>query len=101
MSHPDLFVVSILRALVEVALLSLLGQGRAGLPPGARRAGNPVYRLFQVVTRPVVRLVRWLTPKVVVDRHVPFVAFFLTFWLWIVLAYVKRVLCEGHGLAGC
>lgn len=101
MSHPDLFVVSILRALVEVALLSLLGQGAVGLLSGARRDGNPVYRLFQVVTRPVVRLVRWLTPKVVVDRHVPFVAFFLTFWLWIVLAYVKRVLCEGHGLAGC
>ena len=101
MSHPDLFVVSILRALVEVALLSLLGQGAVGLLSGARRAGNPVYRLFQVVTRPVVRLVRWLTPKVVVDRHVPFVAFFLTFWLWIVLAYVKRMLCELHGLSAC
>jgi hypothetical protein len=38
---------------------------------------------------------------VVLDRHLPFVAFFLSFWLWIVLAYVKRVLCELHGLAGC
>ncbi|EXI80553.1 MAG: hypothetical protein AW10_01696 [Candidatus Accumulibacter appositus] len=101
MSHPDLFFVSILRALVEVALLSLLGQAAVGLLAGTRRASNPVYRLFEVVTRPVVHLVRWLTPKVVLDRHLPFVAFFLSFWLWIVLAYVKRLLCELHGLAAC
>ena len=98
MSHPDLFVVSILRALVEVALLSLLGQGAVALLSGARRANNPIYRLFQIVTRPVVSMTRWLTPKVIVDRHLPFVAFFLSFWLWIVLAYVKRVLGEMHGL---
>ena len=101
MNHPDLFLVSIVRTLVEVALLSLLGQGAVGLLAGARRASNSIYRLFQVVTRPVLRLCRWLTPGVIVDRHVPLVALFLTFWLWIVLAYVKRVLCELHGLSGC
>lgn len=101
MSHPDLFIVSLLRTLVEVALFSLLGQGAVGLLSGARRAGNPVYLLFQIVTRPAVRLCRWLTPKAIVDRHLPVVSFFLMFWLWIVLAYVKRALCEAHGLTGC
>lgn len=101
MSHPDLFLVSILRALVEVALLSLLGQGAVGLLSGARRESNPIYRLFQVVTRPVIVLTRRLLPKAILDRHVPVVAFFLSFWLWIVLAYVKRLLCEMHGLAAC
>ena len=98
MSYPDLFVVSILRALVEVALLSLLGQGAVALLSGARREGNPIYRLFQIVTRPVIGMTRRLTPKIILDRHVPAVAFFLSFWLWIVLAYVKRVLGEMHGL---
>ncbi|WP_313953248.1 hypothetical protein [Accumulibacter sp.] len=101
MSYPDLFVVSILRALVEVALLSLLGQGAVGLLSGARRETNPIYLLFRVVTRPVVRMLRWLTPRIIVDRHLPVLAFFLMFWLWISLAYVKRLLCEQHGLAGC
>lgn len=100
MSHPDLFLVSILRALVEVALLSLLGQGAVGLLAGARRASNPIYRLFQVVTRPVIVVTRRLLPKVILDRHVPVVAFFVSFWLWIALAYAKRVLGEMHGLAG-
>jgi len=101
MSHPDLFAVSVLRALVEVAMLSLLGQGAVGLLSGARRAGNPVYQLFQIVTRPVIRALRWLLPRQIVDRHLPVLAFFLLFWLWIMLAYAKRVLCQLNGLATC
>lgn len=101
MSHPDLFIVSILRALVEVALLALIGQGAVGLLSGARRAKNPIYVLFQVITKPVVRFTRWFTPKVILDQHIPFVAFFLMFWLWILLAWVKRELCVMSGLAAC
>ncbi|MBK7136074.1 MAG: hypothetical protein IPH73_07585 [Rhodocyclales bacterium] len=99
MSHPDLFIVSLLRALVEVALLALLGQGLLALLAGGRRHDNFVYRLFLVITQPVVRFARWMTPKVILDKHLPFVAFFLMFWLWILLAWVKRELCVLHGLA--
>lgn len=98
MTHPDLFVLSALRALVEVALLALLGQAAVGLLSGTRRHKNPIYALFQVITKPVVRFTRWFTPKVILDRHVPFVAFFLMFWLWILLAWVKRQLCAVSGL---
>jgi len=101
MNHPDLFLVSIVRTLVEVALLSLLGQGAVGLLAGARRASNPIYRLFQVVTWPVIQLTRWLASAAILDRHLPVVAFFLVFWLWILLAYAKRVLCQWNGLAAC
>jgi hypothetical protein len=99
MTHFDLFVVSVLRALVEVALMALLGQGLLALLAGGRRHNNFVYRLFLVITQPVVRFARWMTPKVILDKHLPFVAFFLMFWLWILLAWVKRELCVLHGLA--
>lgn len=92
MANPDLFILSILRALVEVALLALLGQGAVALLAGSRRQTNPVYQLFAVITKPVIRLVRWLTPRAIIDRHLPFVAFFLLFWLWIFLAWAKRFL---------
>jgi hypothetical protein len=101
MSHLDLFVVSVLRALVEVALLALLGQGVLALLAGGRRHNNFVYRLFLVITGPVMKACRWLTPKVIIDKHLPFVAFFLLFWLWIMLAWIKRELCVLSGLAGC
>lgn len=99
MNHPDLFAVTLLRALVEVALLALLGQGVLALLAGARRQGNVVYQLFLVVTRPATILARWIAPKAVIDRHLPFVAFLLMFWLWLLLAWVRRELCAVHGLA--
>jgi uncharacterized protein YggT (Ycf19 family) len=94
MSNPDLFFLSVVRALVEVALLALLGQGVVALLAGARRATNPIYQLFAAVTRPAIRVVRFVTPKPILDRHVPFVAFFLLFWLWIFLAWAKRLLAS-------
>ena len=93
-----LTVLNLLQLVLYIALLALLGQGAVGLLSGTRRHKNPIYVLFQVVTRPVVRFTRWLTPKVILDQHVPFVAFFLMFWLWILLAWVKRQLCAVSGL---
>jgi uncharacterized protein YggT (Ycf19 family) len=95
MGNPELLILSVLRALVEVALLALLGQGLVAVLSGARRESNPIYQLFRIVTRPVIRIVRLLTPRQVIDGHVPFVAFFLLFWLWIFLAYMKRVVAVG------
>ena len=86
------FLVSVLRALVEVSLLALLGQGIVAFLSGSRREANPIYRLFRIVTRPVLRGLRVLVPRVVIDRHLPFLAFFVLFWLSILLAYLKRSL---------
>ena len=66
-----------LRALVEVAGYFLLGQGLLYVLVGSRRERNPIYRLFQLLTSPVIKLTRAITPKAVLDRHVPLVAFFL------------------------
>jgi uncharacterized protein YggT (Ycf19 family) len=92
MVHSDLLMLSILRALVEVTLLALLGQGAVALLSGARYRTNPVYQLFAIVTRPTIRAVRWITPRPIIDKHVPFVAFFVLFWLWIFLAWAKQYL---------
>ncbi|TRZ54889.1 MAG: hypothetical protein D4S02_18660 [Rhodocyclaceae bacterium] len=98
MATPELLILSILRALTEVALLTLLGQGLLALLAGSRRATNPVYRVFQVITGPVIRAVRFITPKQIIDGHLPFVTFFLLFWLWIFLAYAKQLVCDLNGL---
>lgn len=92
MTQALISLVTLLRALVEVAGFALLGQGIVGLLAGRRREENFVYRLFQVITRPAVRAVRAITPAVILDRHIPFVTFFLLLWLWLALAYLKRAL---------
>lgn len=94
----DVFLVRALRVVVEVAVLALLGQGLLAVLAGQARQQNFVYQLFQVVTRPVVRAVRFITPNFILDRHIPLVSFFLLLWLWLALAFVKRFLCALHGL---
>lgn len=95
----DILLVSILRTLVEVAGFALLGQGVLAVLAGKYREQNAFYRVLRIVASPVVRAVRFVAPRFVLDAHVPVLAFFLLFWLWIVLALVKRHLCGLHGLA--
>lgn len=95
----DLLLVSVLRVLVEVAGYALLGQGVLTLLAGKHRQDNLFYKILQTVTNPVVKAVRFITPRFIIDAHVPMVTFFLLFWLWIVLAFAKRHLCGLHGLA--
>ena len=92
-------LLSALRMLVELAGFFLLGQGALFVLAGGRREQNPVYRLFHFLTRPVVTLVRWLTPRWLQDRHVPLLAFMLLFWVWIGLALARRSLCAPAALA--
>lgn len=95
----QILLVTIARTLAEVAGLTLIGQGLLALLAGKARQGNFVYQLFQIVTSPVIRLVRAITPRFVLDAHVPFVAFFLLLWIWVAMAFVKRHICLAHQLA--
>ena len=89
-------MIGVLRALVEVAMLFLLGQGLLALLAGSRRHNNTMYKLFLIITGPVVKFVRKITPRLIIDRHVPVVAFFLLFWLWLALAYWKKLYCDQY-----
>ena len=98
MSHPELFILGILRALVEVAMLFLLGQGLLALLAGRGRENNIMYKLFVIITGPVVKAMRMVTPKQIIDRHIPYIAFAVLFWLWIALACLKRLYCDTNML---
>ncbi|MGB9130199.1 MAG: hypothetical protein WCB97_11155 [Thiobacillus sp.] len=95
----DILLVSVLRTLVEVAGFALLGQGVLALLAGKYREQNIFYRVLRIITGPVVRAVRFITPRFILDAHIPVLTFFLLFWLWIMLAFAKRHLCGLHGLA--
>ncbi len=94
----DILLVSILRAIVEVAGFALLGQGVLAILAGKYREQNLFYRILRTITQPVVRAVRLVTPRVILDAHVPMLTFFLLFWLWLALALLRRHLCGLHGL---
>ena len=90
----ELHLLLILRALAEIAGMFLLARGALFLLAGGGRQRNIVYQLFSIITRPVLGATRWLMPQAVSDRFIPALAFFLLFWLWIALAYVRQLVCE-------
>jgi hypothetical protein len=96
MSHPELLILGVLRALVEVSMWFLVGQGLLYVLAGRGRANNPMYKLFILVTGPVIKMMRVISPPQILDKHLPFVAFFVLFWMWIGLAYLKREYCVSN-----
>ena len=79
----------ILKGLAEVLLVVMLGQGLLYLFAGQRRKENAIYRGFQVVTAPVMKATRFVTPRFIVDQHIGFVAFFLVAVIWVVALALK------------
>lgn len=95
----EILLVRVLLTLVQVATYALIGQGILAVLSGKYREQNAFYRLLRLVASPAVRAVRFVTPRVILDAHVPWVTFFVLLWLWIGLAVAKRHLCGLHGLA--
>jgi hypothetical protein len=96
-----LILVSIFKLLAEISLLALLGQGVLAILAGARREQNLFYQVLQVVTRPLIAGARFITPKVILDRHVPAVAFMLLSFVWLVATITKIDICIQIGVHLC
>jgi hypothetical protein len=94
----EILILSIVRALIEVALLSLAGQGAVALLAGAARERNPVYRVFAIVTAPVLHGVRRVLPRAIGERTLAVVTFVVLFACWVLLALAKRSLCHAEGM---
>jgi hypothetical protein len=89
-------VVVILKALAEVAAVGMLGQGLLYVLAGQRREQNLVYQLFKTITSPVMRATRFITPRIVLDRHIWLVSLLLLAMLWLALTVLKiSMVIEG------
>ncbi len=82
-------LVIMLKAVNEVALIALISQGILFLIAGAKRDTNFVYFALKSVTMPVMKLARLITPRVIVDQHLGFVALFILLLAEILLITAK------------
>lgn len=87
------FVLVIVKAIIEVAGMALLGQLVVGIFAWGRRHDNVIYRLFQIVASPFTWVARRITPRVVLDQHIPLVTFMLLLFLWIFVVFQLRATC--------
>lgn len=96
-----LLLVSIIKLVCEVALLALAGRWLLGLLAGQKRDTNFFYKALEAMTKPFVSAARFITPKAIIDRHVPFVAFLLLGFIWIVSLIEKVRICTQIGVELC
>jgi hypothetical protein len=88
------FALRALKAVIEVAGFAYIGQALVAAFAGSRRHENIVYQVFKIITSPVSKATRFLMPRFMPDRHIPFIAFGLLLWIWLFtiigLAYVLK-----------
>ena len=96
-----LVVATTFKLIAEIALLALAGQWMLGLLAGEGKNTNPFYRVMQLVGKPWMLAARWLSPRVVLDRHLPLVAVLLVALIWLVAAVGKVSICLTIGVALC
>jgi len=96
-----LLLVSSIKLVAEIALLALIGRFILGLLAGAKRDTNPFYGVLDVLVRPFVRATRLITPRVVLDRHVPLATLLLLLLIWLVVTAFKINLCVQMGVHAC
>jgi len=101
-----LFVLRLVKLVLEIALFALVGQAlvwamirAVGQPP----ENNFFYRALQVVTSPFTKLLRLVSPKFVVDRHIPWATFALLAvgYFWVLLAIANACIGAGLTIAEC
>ena len=96
------FALLAAQTIVLVAMLALLGQLVVGMFNWRARQQNIVYKTFELVASPVVKLVRLITPKVVLDQHIPIAAFMILFFAYFWLGFEHRASCKADvAQAGC
>jgi hypothetical protein len=87
------FPLRVLKALVEVAGFAYLGQALVAAFSGNRREQNVVFQILKIITNPVARATRFIMPRFIPDRHIPFIAFGILVWIWVFtilgIAYVR------------
>ena len=81
--------LAVLHNMVMLVGILYLAQLLVGVFNWPARENNVVYRLFRFLTWPVTKVVRAITPHKVADKHVPFVAFGLLFWLYLMLIALR------------
>ncbi len=96
-----LAVITAIKLVAEIALLALFGQWVLGLLAGAKKEQNLFYQILQIMGRPFVSVARLVSPKFVLDRHVPLVAFLLLGSIWIGVTLFKIQTCLQVGVEQC
>jgi hypothetical protein len=96
-----LLTITLIKLIAEIALLALLGRWLLGVLAGQKREANLFYQVLGIVTRPVERFTRLVSPRLVLDRHIPLATGLLLLSTWVVVTLLKIQACLQIGVQQC
>ena len=95
-----LFLV-VLKSLAELALMFIAGRFILGLLAGKKKQTNVFWQLLDVAARPALWLTRALSPKVILDQHIPLATVSWLLLAWVLLTQAKIDMCLQLGPGAC
>lgn len=91
----------LVKLILEIALMALFGRWVLGLLAGARKDKNLFWQILDIMCRPFIVVARLISPRQVIDRHVPLVAFLLLGFAWFGVTILKVQACVQIGVHLC
>jgi len=95
-----LFIV-ILKSLIELSLMFIVGRFLLGLLAGAKKDNNVFWQLLDVAAKPALFITRKLSPKLILDQHIPLAAASWLVVAWVFVVKQKIELCVQAGASLC
>lgn len=96
-----LLVVVIAKSLIELSLMFIIGRFLLGLLAGANRDTNVFYQLLDVASKPALWLTRKISPKLILDQHIPLATSSWLLIAWVLTVQLKIDICLELGVASC
>jgi hypothetical protein len=93
--------IVILKSLIELSLMFLVGRFLLGLLVGSKRQSNVFWQLLDVASKPALWLTRRVSPKLILDQHIPLAAGSWLIIAWVLVVMAKIDLCLQVGAAAC
>ncbi len=96
-----LVAIILLKAVLELSLMFIMGRFVLGFLAGSQKKSNFIWQLFDVVVGPVFWTVRRISPKIILDEHIPVASVFCLVGFWLIVLAVKIDLCLGSVTQNC
>lgn len=96
-----LLAVVIAKSLIELSLMFIVARFILGLLAGAKRSTNVFWQLLDIAARPALWITRRVSPKLILDKHIPLAAVSWLLIAWVVVVKIKIDLCFQAGVAAC
>lgn len=89
--------IILFKAVIEVSLYAYVGQFILFIVAGNRRHNNFVFSTLKLITSPMEKVVRFVSPALVLDRHIPLATsmLLLTAWLGLTIAKANIVIQQS------